>query len=39
MKVLANDGISEIGIKTLEAKKFEIITSKIEQEKLIDFIG
>ncbi len=39
MKVLANDGISEIGIKTLEAKKFEVITSKIKQEKLIDFIN
>ena len=26
MKVLANDGISEIGIKTLEAKKFEVIS-------------
>ena len=39
MKILANDGISEIGIKTLEEKKFEVITSKIEQEKLIDFIN
>ena len=31
--------ISENGIKTLESNNFEVINSKIEQEKLIDFIN
>ncbi len=39
MKILVNDGISENGIKTLESNNFEVINSKIEQEKLIDFIN
>jgi len=39
MKVLVNDGISEIGIKKLESNNFKVINSKIEQGKLIDFIN
>ncbi len=39
MKILANDGISKVGIESLESKNFEVITSKIEQENLIDFIN
>lgn len=39
MKILANDGISTIGIKALEAKKFKVFTEKVEQEKLTDFIN
>ena len=39
MKILVNDGISENGIKRLESNNFEVINSKIEQEKLIDFIN
>ncbi len=39
MRVLVNDGISEIGIKKLESNNFKVINSKIEQEKLIDFIN
>ena len=39
MKILANDGISTIGIKALEAKKFKVFTDKVEQEKLTDFIN
>ena len=39
MKILANDGISTIGIKALESKKFKVFTEKVEQEKLTDFIN
>ena len=39
MKILANDGISTIGVKALEAKKFKVFTEKVEQEKLTDFIN
>tara|TARA_B100000902_G_C27151890_1_gene834187 strand:- start:98 stop:1051 length:954 start_codon:yes stop_codon:yes gene_type:complete len=39
MKVLVNDGISEIGIKKLESNNFKVINSKIEQGKLVDFIN
>ena len=39
MKILANDGISKVGIKSLESNNFEVLTSKIEQENLIDFIN
>ena len=39
MKILANDGISTIGVKALEAKKFKVFTDKVEQEKLTDFIN
>ena len=39
MKILANDGISEIGIETLKLSGFDIFTTKIPQDKLIEFIN
>lgn len=39
MKVLANDGISPIGIETLENAGFEVITTKVAQEQLINYIN
>ena len=34
MKVLANDGISESGIKALEKGGFEVIATKLHKNKL-----
>src|SRR5574343_1796986 len=39
MKVLANDGISKSGIKALEKGGFEVITTKIAQEQVANFIN
>ena len=39
MKILANDGIAIKGIEALQNKGFEVITDKIPQEELIDFIN
>ena len=39
MKVLANDGVSARGIELLEAKGFQVITTKVAQEQLIDYIN
>ena len=39
MKVLANDGISQSGVEALEAGGFEVITTKVAQEQLINFIN
>lgn len=39
MKVLANDGISKSGIKKLEGAGFEVITTRVAQEQLINFIN
>lgn len=39
MKVLANDGISKSGIKALEKGGFEVITTKVAQEQVINFIN
>ncbi len=39
MKVLANDGISQTGIAALEAKGIEVITTKVAQEQLINYIN
>ncbi len=39
MKVLANDGISESGIKALEKGGFEVITTKVAQEQVANFIN
>jgi len=39
MKVLANDGIAPSGKNALEAENFEVLTDKIEQESLIEFIN
>lgn len=38
-KVLANDGISKLGIKTLESAGFEVITQKVAQEQLANVIN
>ena len=39
MKVLANDGISNSGIHQLEKNSFNVITEKVEQENLVDYIN
>lgn len=39
MKVLANDGISQSGIDGLTAAGFEVITTKVAQEQLINYIN
>lgn len=39
MKVLANDGISKSGIKALENAGFEVITTKVAQEQVANFIN
>src|SRR5690606_4910897 len=39
MKVLANDGISQSGIDALNAAGFEVITTTVAQEQLINYIN
>jgi D-3-phosphoglycerate dehydrogenase len=39
MKVLANDGISQSGIKMLEDNGFKVIVTKVSQEQLAKFIN
>ncbi|WP_338409084.1 D-2-hydroxyacid dehydrogenase [uncultured Flavobacterium sp.] len=39
MKVLANDGISDSGIKALERGGFEVITTKVAQEQVESFVN
>ena len=39
MKVLANDGISQSGIHLLEKNGFEVITTKVAQEQVAQFIN
>jgi D-3-phosphoglycerate dehydrogenase len=39
MKVLANDGISKTGIKALEKGGFEVITTKVAQEQVANYIN
>jgi D-3-phosphoglycerate dehydrogenase len=39
MKVLANDGISKSGITTLENAGFEVITTKVAQEQVANYIN
>jgi D-3-phosphoglycerate dehydrogenase len=39
MKVLANDGISQSGINALEAAGFKVITTKVAQEQLENYIN
>ncbi|MFT7351245.1 MAG: D-3-phosphoglycerate dehydrogenase [Flavobacterium sp.] len=39
MKVLANDGISQSGIDALKKGGFEVITSKVAQEQVANFIN
>lgn len=39
MKVLANDGISKSGVEALKKSGFDVITTKVAQEQLIDYIN
>ena len=39
MKILANDGISKSGIEALETAGFEVITTKVAQEQVANFIN
>ncbi len=39
MKVLANDGISQTGIDSLETAGFEVITDTVAQDQLINYIN
>ena len=39
MKILANDGLSEKAIKTLEGAGFEVLTTKVAQNQLANFIN
>lgn len=39
MKVLANDGVSQTGIDALEAAGFEVITTKVAQAQLANYIN
>ena len=39
MKILANDGISKSGITLLENNGFEVITTKIAQEQVANYIN
>src|SRR6186713_1821795 len=39
MKILANDGISQAGINLLENAGFEVITTKVAQEQVANYIN
>ncbi|WP_395077537.1 D-2-hydroxyacid dehydrogenase [Flavobacterium sp.] len=39
MKILANDGISQIGVQILENAGFEVITTKVAQEQIANYIN
>ena len=39
MKILANDGISQAGKDRLEGAGFEVVTTKVAQEQLVNFIN
>lgn len=39
MKILANDGLDQSGIDALTEKGFEVITTKVPQESLVDYIN
>jgi D-3-phosphoglycerate dehydrogenase / 2-oxoglutarate reductase len=39
MKILANDGISKAGVSLLEKAGFEVITNKVAQEQVANFIN
>ena len=38
MKVLANDGLTQSGIDALRNNGFEVITDKVPQENLINYM-
>ena len=39
MKILANDGISQSGVDALQNEGFEVITTKVAQVQLENFIN
>ena len=39
MKILANDGISAVGISALQNAGFEVVTTKVAQEQLTNYIN
>lgn len=39
MKILANDGISKSGVQALENGGFEVITAKVDQDQLANYIN
>lgn len=39
IKILANDGIADSGLKTLTANGYTVITDFVEQDRLIDYIN
>lgn len=39
MKILVNDGMSAEGVNLLKEKGFEVITLKVPQEQLADYIN
>ena len=39
MKVLANDGISQVGVDRLKSANFEVIETRVAQEQLINYIN
>ncbi|MFK7811272.1 MAG: D-2-hydroxyacid dehydrogenase [Maribacter sp.] len=39
MKILANDGVSQSGIDALESAGFEVLTTTVAQEQLVNFIN
>ncbi|UZO79692.1 D-2-hydroxyacid dehydrogenase [Aquimarina sp. ERC-38] len=39
MKVLANDGVSQSGIDALEKAGFEVITTTVAQDQLVDYLN
>lgn len=39
MKILANDGVSQSGIDALEKKGFEVLTTTVAQDQLVNFIN
>jgi len=39
MKVLANDGVSQSGIDALEKEGFEVLTTTVAQDQLLDYIN
>lgn len=39
MTILANDGISAIGVSTLEANNYKVLTTRVAQEQLANYIN
>lgn len=39
MKILANDGVSQSGVNALEEQGFEVLTTTVAQEQLVNFIN